>query len=255
MAQPLNINIAPLSGISFPKDIGNIGYYMSFTFSEYHRDSILSGANIFMSGGQSINLPMPDMINDHPTVVWNQESMTKKGMDIGSSALSGLANAAGVNSSFLQFGEKAVDLAANFYGWQQGVAINPFLIMMFKEPAFKKFTFSWILSPRSSDESDTLNNILKTFRKNMLPDTGGQIPGGVSLGPVLLKYPMIVKPVFHPDEYLFKFKHCAINEINFDYTGMGMPAFTTTDAPAAVKLDIAMTEIDLWFRSDPALTY
>lgn len=239
MAQPLNINIAPLSGISFPKDIGNIGYYMSFTFSEYQRDSVLAGANIMMSGGQTINLPMPDTINDHPTVDWNQESVSDK--------VKKMIPGGNVPS--------AIDLAANLYGYTYGVQLNPFLIMMFKKPAFKTFQFSWTLTPRSSDESDTLNNIIHTFRKNMLPDTGGQALGGTSFGPFLLKYPLIVKPVLHPDQYLFKFKHCAIKEINFDYTGMGMPSFTTTDAPAAVKLDISMTEIDLWFRSDPALTY
>ena len=118
MAQPLDINIAPLSGISFPKDIGNIGYYMSFTFSEYHRDSILAGANIFMSGGQTINLPMPDTINDHPSVVWDQQSLTElAGKAAGSfvpSELSTITQAAGT----------VADLATTVYGWQQGVKLR-----------------------------------------------------------------------------------------------------------------------------------
>ena len=76
---------------------------------------------------------------------------------------------------------------------------------------------------------------------------------GTGVQSVVMEYPLIVKPSFHPNDYMFEFKQCAINSINVDYTGAGMPAFFTTNAPAAVRLDINLTEIDLWMRSDPEL--
>ena len=91
---------------------------------------------------------------------------------------------------------------------------------------------------------DALNDIIKTFRKRMLPDVSA------STANVLMDYPNIVKPAFQPKEYMFDFKWCAVEAINVNYTGLGMPAFTTTNAPAAIKLQIDLKEIDLWMRSD-----
>lgn len=251
--QPRNTSIASLTGLSFPLDIGNYGFWMSFEFKEYIRDSVLLGGTI-LGSGMNVNLPMPDTINDHQVVVWQSESLTKEA--VGSidklkesidKVLPGAGKALGAAGD-------VASLAGSLYSWKQGVTINPFLIMLFKEPTFKEFTFSWYLYPRSADESDALNNIVRSFRKNMLPSTGGSI-AGLPLGPLVLKYPMIVKPSFNPEQYLFRFKHCAIKDININFTGAGMPSFTVTQAPTAVKLDISLTEIDLWFADDPDLVY
>ena len=233
-----------ISAKSFPSDLANVGYYMSFLFSEYNRQSVFGPATPMLSGG-AVALPMPDSINDRPTVVWDPTSVTDKLMGGAEKILGNLG--AGKLTSIPGVG--AAGTAAGLYlgkvGAEQGLAINPYLIMLFKNPDLKQFRFSWTLTPRTADESDTLNDIVKTFKRNMLPDTYG---GG--LGSAVLKYPMLVKPEFHPSTYMFDFKQCAIKSINVDYTGAGMPAFFTTDAPVAIKFDIEIQEVDMWMRKD-----
>ena len=249
--QPLVPYISPLSGLTFPNDIANIGYYMQFQFKQYSRGL---GGQVNSSGMGNINLPMPDRINDHQVMEWDTVSVSQEV----SRAAGPMIEAA--NKALQTFGKVGniagsmggvIDLATTVGGWATGLKINPFLIMMFKNPTFKEFDFSWDLYPRSPDESDTLNDIVKTFRKNMLPTSGSF--GGIPLGPVVLNYPMIVQPTFFPNHYLFKFKNCAISDINVDYTAPGQPAFTVLTAPVGVKFTIHLKEIDLWFGDDPDL--
>ena len=64
-----------------------------------------------------------------------------------------------------------------------GLAQNPFLTVLFKSPTFKRHSFSWKLSPNSADESNTLRDIIQTFRSNMLPALSPNVGG------TLLTYP------------------------------------------------------------------
>lgn len=249
MAQPRPPSSSSISMNSFPEDLGNLPVHMEFVFSEYQRQSVFGGATPMM-GSDSVALPMPDYVNDRPSVVWGDQSLTK---ELGGTIDNAMAVAKGFGvgknlgpaaQGALSAANAASGLALTIAQYQQGFVINPFLIMLFKSPSFKEFKFSWTLTPRTSQESDKLDKIINTFRKSMLPDTNK------TYGSVILDYPMIVKPSFKPDDYLFKFKQCAIRDINVDYTGAGMPAFFTTNAPVAVKLDIHLTEIDLWMRSD-----
>lgn len=243
MAQPRPPSATNISAKSFPSDLGNVGYYMTFIFSEYNRQSVFGPATPMMSGG-AVALPMPDSINDNPTVDWEQTSVTEKLVG----GVQQMASSLGVSGIIPGVG--AATAAAGLYlgklGAEQGLAINPFLIMLFKSSELKRFRFSWTLTPRTADESDTLNDIIKTFRRNMQPEPYGS---GLA-GNAVLKYPLLVKPEFNPQHYMFKFKQCAIKSINVDYTGAGMPAFFTTDAPVAVKLDIELFEVDTWTRRD-----
>ncbi len=244
MAQPLPPNSSSAS-LMFPQDIGNIGFYMTFLFSEYKRQSAFGPATPPFATSGGIALPMPDMINDTPTVIWDSESLRDKVIAAGGSVASAVPLISKFGAS--GFGRAAMDVAGLEYSIlsaERGQIINPFLIMLFKSPTYKKFSFSWTLTPRTAAESDALNDIVKTFRKKMLPDVS---PG---TGNILMDYPNIVKPAFQPKEYMFDFKWCAVEAINVNYTGFGMPAFTTTNAPAAVKLQIDLKEIDLWMRSD-----
>lgn len=250
MAQPRPPSVSSISGKQFPEDLGNLGYYMTFVFSEYRRSSPFSPAQL-MPGSTPIALPMPDTINDNPSVVWEPISATKEvlgGAEKIAGDLSRMMPVSPLTNTLVDAGSIAGGLALKGYGATMGKTINPFLIMLFKQPDYKRFKFSWTLTPRTQKESDTLNDIVKAFRKNMMPDVQG---GGIQSA--IMDFPLIVKPSFHPDDYMFKFKPCAIRAINIDYTGAGMPAFFTTDAPVAVRLDIDLMEIDLWMRSDMEL--
>jgi len=214
---------------TFPSDIKSLNYYMSFQFSQYQRGSIAQGAQIVAGGGETCVLPMPEKINDHPTVDWTPKSF---GEDIMSKT------------------PAIVSSVAQIAGYLEGSIPNPFLVMLFKSPAFKKFTFSWTLAPKNSDETDSLDSIIKQFRKSMQPRKGGNFAGtnGATLG-----YPDVVTVKFIPQDKLFSFKPCVIESIDVDYTGAGMPAFfKSSKGPAQVKLRVNLTEIEYWTQEDLA---
>lgn len=243
MAQPLPPNTSSAS-LMFPEDIGNIGFYMTFLFSQYQRQSAFGPATPMSATSGGIALPMPDTINDTPTVLWDSASLTDKVLSTAGSIADTVPLINKFKSSRVGSAvSDVVGLEYNILSAERGQIVNPFLIMLFKSPQYKKFSFSWTLTPRTASESDSLHNIVKQFRTNMLPDVS-------KTSSLLMDYPYIVKPAFQPKQYMFDFKWCAVEAINVDYTGLGMPAFTTTSAPAAIKLQIDLKEIDLWMRSD-----
>jgi len=214
----------------FPSDIQSLNYYMSFQFSQYQRNSIASGAQIVAGAGVSCILPMPEKINDHPSVDWMPKSF---GEDIMSKAM----------------GQTGVS-ALQAVGYLDGSIPNPLLVMLFKSPTFKKFSFSWTLAPKNSNESDSLDSIVKQFRKSMQPRKGSGA-GGAGGNGVTLGYPDVVTVKFNPANKLFTFKPCVIESIDVDYTGAGMPAFfKSSQAPVQVKLKVNLTEIEYWTQDD-----
>lgn len=241
------------TNMSFPSDLADDQkqFFMTFAFYEYDRMN-LSGI-LKLSNGTMLALPMPDKINDHPTADWQSDNLVDlAGMasTAGTAAMAGIANdklkgALGVAAAGISAGGATAS-------YLTGQTLNPFLVMLFKTPGFKSFTFSWTLAPRTRDETDTLQDIVQTFRKNMLPSSGFKIPGtGVN---ATLKFPMIVQPKFEPDDKLFRFKPCAITSVNFDYNPSGNPAFfKNTGGPVSIRLTVNLTEIEYWLQDDYTL--
>ena len=223
----------------FPSDIQNLQYYMSFQFKSYARDtSSLGGINNGSVGalGQNIILPMPERINDNPTQNWGEDKIPINEVLGG---IAGLIPGVGAVASTLQN-------ASPYTGYFTGKIPNPFLVMLYKQPNFKRFNFSWTLAPKNQQESQNLNDIVKEFKNNMLPSSEGNFFGTSNQ----LKYPNVVTPSFQPNsKYLFNFKDCAIESVNVDYTGAGIPAFfKNSQAPAEIKLRISLIEIDYWLQ-------
>jgi hypothetical protein len=129
-----------------------------------------------------------------------------------------------------------------------GLAQNPFLTVLFKQPTFKRHQFSWKLTPNNFQESNTLRDIINVFKYNMLP---AMAP---STGGTLLKYPNMVFIQLSPKEdYLYKFKPCVIESMSVNYASAGMPSFFKgSDAPTDVTLSINLLEIEYWLKEDIA---
>lgn len=218
---------------TFPSDLkSGVHHYMSFQFIEYNRmspDSV--GQLVPMSGEGNIVLPMPDRINDVPSVVWGETTLNPVYETVMGSAL------------------------GQFASYMSGQTLNPFLVMLFKRPNFKEFSFTWNFAPRSEKETNDLQEILSTFRRSMLPTKGiGAGIGGTN--GATLKYPKLLYIKFDPqtESKLFKFKPCAVKDIHFDYTGAGMPAFfKNTNGPAQVRMTLNVTEVEYWVGDDPQL--
>ena len=185
-------------------------------------------AGAALTGGfsqtSSIRLPIPRKINDTIVLNWSQESATK----ILGSALLG----SGVSQQ--------LQAAGSLAGSALGLAINPLLFLVFNNQNFREFTFQWELAPRTKKESETVKNIITTFKGASLPTKG-----------IIMDYPLIAMVKMSPNDLdgLAIFQPMAITSVSANYTANPNPAFfEDTGAPTVVTLSVNFKEIKLWYR-------
>ena len=255
------------SDLMFPNDLidpsAKRNFYMSLQFTEYQRRSIFNQPFLRAIGG--IRLPIPANLVDTQQITYEQQ-----GSDLGPGAAieAGLSGRNGVGSSgsfagglasgaVSAFAGKAVETAAKLAqgvtGISQeqqlqlgGLAQNPFLTVLFKSPTFKKHQFSWKLAPNNEQESNTIRQIVNTFRSNMLPAMSPNAGG------TLLTYPNMCIISLYPDEsFLYKFKPCVVESMSVNFAGSGAPSFFKgTNAPTEVTISISLLEIEYWLKED-----
>jgi hypothetical protein len=201
------------SGGQFPSDLLQNGreYYTSISFSDY---SAGFGSYNFSFGG-GYKLPLPRRINDVNTQIWSE-------VDASSIVpqLAQIGGAIGGGTSFL----------------------SPLQFMTYKRPAYKEHDLQWSLTAANREESDTLKRIINEFKASSAPSLG--------LGGLAYKYPKICQVSFHPSDYLFKLKPCAVINVTIDYTAAGGPSFYKSGAPVVVGLVLRLKEVQLWTRED-----
>jgi hypothetical protein len=270
---------ADLPPLMFPKDLERYNLSMRFEFKEYKRRSIFQQP--FEKSNGTIRLPISKNIQDAYAAKWNdkpqqpvvgtavegllgavQQAEGKQGLEAAFSIAGGVLDAAG--STIQAAGISKIDqmtqelstqlsnkagIEAKFTGADVlqpfGLAINPFLTVMFEQPTFKSHKFNWKLMPTSPDEARTLNAIITSFKYHMLP----KLSGGTAKG-TLLEYPHIVLISFYnSDSFLYRFKPCVIEDMSINYAPSG-PSFFRGDenVPTEIDLSISFKEIEYWTR-------
>lgn len=170
--------------------------------------------------GQIVKLPLPKRLNDQQNIVWEELSLTSMAL----SAISG--------------GQTAYDIASTASGY----ALNPFVFMQFKRPQFKEHVLQWTLAANSQQESDKINQIIKTLKRASLPTK--------SFGNgLLVNYPALAEIELSPGKYLFKFKPCAIQTVQVDHTVSGL-SFFNSGAPTIINLTLQLKETKLWYSEE-----
>jgi hypothetical protein len=234
---------------SFPNDLIADGRQFATRIEFLQYSAEMAGVDIFglipfstagylPTGG--FTLPLPKKINEIQSVIWKEVGA----VDVATSAMQSAVSAAGAFRTANLVGQ--ITNGLNNVGAvagglvDGGLAINPVLFMLFQQPAFKEYTFSWTLAPNNEQESETLVNIIEYFKVNMLPSKAG-IGGGL-----LWNYPKIAIVKFYPDDtFTFRLKPCAILSVQVDYSGAGGPSFFKNGAPTVVNFTVLMKEIQL----------
>lgn len=191
-----------------------------------------SGGGVLIPQG-GYNLPIPRKVNDQYVLTWNEKDISSFGNAIG--GMGRLAQA-------VRAGRGGVALFP-IGSALTGLALNPYLFMVFQRPNFKEFNFQWVFAPRTEEESETVRDIINAFKKASAP-TYGQLTFG---------YPQIALVKMFPNDMFgnLKFKPMAIISTQVDYTGGGQPSFFQgTAAPTIITFSVHMKEIKLWFRDD-----
>jgi predicted Fe-Mo cluster-binding NifX family protein len=278
---PYNPDIfANMPPLSFPSDLERYNLSMRFEFQEYKRRSIFEQP--FKKSNGIVRLPISKNIQDAYAAKWNdkpqgpvvgtaiegilngvQQAEGTSGLEkavtiaggLGSAAINTL-EAAGISkimnaattasetlskASGINAKVEAADLLQPF-----GLAINPFLTVMFESPTFKSHKFNWKLMPKSPDEARTINAIITSFKYHMLP----ALSGGKSSGGTLLEYPHIVLISFYnADSFLYRFKPCVVEDMSINYAPSGPSFFRGEEnVPTEIDLSISFKEIEYWTR-------
>lgn len=242
--------------MAFPERLDQQNFWMSFSFYEYQRPTF-AGNPVLQDKG-TIRLPLPNQLAETQGV-----NYAEKGLDAGAGAglndISGAMNSGSMDMSGA-FGKAAagfsVGQAAKLLGGNNGaalgqlagVALNPWLTVMFESPQYRTHTFSWTLTPTNERESRTIAQMITTFKFNMLPDSSGAIGG------TLLSYPNIVQISIakaQGEYWNYIFKPGVIKTFSVNYAPAGQPSmFNRTNAPTAVQISMTIQEIEYFLQRD-----
>lgn len=221
--------------VQFPSDLitGERNFYMSLQMQKYSRASVF--APPVLSLGQTLTLPIPQSLNDQTIVTWEQESLTSLAASAGSSIPA-------VGEIMSKFGA-AVNAAGTLAAYATGQAMNPFLVMLFKQQNFKRHIFLWTLAPQNKNDANSLQNIAYILKNGMLPVKEG----------LLMGYPMLVTPYLSVGSESYTFKPCAILGCSIEWHGSGFPAYFEDNSPAFATLSLSLVETELWWQGDVPL--
>ena len=256
----------------FPRDLDKFSLSMSFDFHEYKRRSIFDQP--YMKKDSTIRLPVAKTIQDRFAAEWGKDKADPMTGAVIESVLESAQNGSSLTAESLitGFGSAAAataqgaslnvlkedtlpglnkvlrsDIKLEQIFQPLGLAINPFLTVMFKEPTFKTHEFSWNLLAKDPEESRIITAIVNEFKWHMLPDIATNSSG------TLLNYPSMVQVSFYSnDDFLYRFKPCAITDFSINYAPASTPSFFkgSQNVPTEVKITLKLMEIEYWTKLD-----
>lgn len=255
-----------MDNIMFPGDLidesADRNYYIAIQFVEYQRRSIFNQPFLSAQGG--IRLPIPNTLVDTTGLSYTddkQETAQGAAIEAGLKGRNGIGSSGGFGASIAAtavgaLGGRAVETAGKIAGGVTGLstaqslqlgglAANPFMSVLFNSPEFKTHQFSWTLAPNNEEESNTVKEIINTFKSNMLPAMSPNAGG------TLLTYPNMAIINLYPDEdFLYKFKPCVVTNFSVNFAKNGPSFFRNTNAPTELEMSVSFKEIEYWLKED-----
>lgn len=271
-------NLTPFKN-RFPLDLG--GTYMAFNFKSYSYGGTSSKTQTRNTG--SILLPLPQNLQDTFDINIGQAELGAAGagiVDVFGTAESGNLGSVvqGVGEGAAQkvegvdsitgaiadaataakyFSRSSLDSIAPSAGLAadviSGTAVNPHATLNFDGVNLKEYSFSWQLAPKNTKESDSLRDIIRKFKYNILPAYKGIVDDtGTSLDRALLTYPNLVEIELYgiSEDHYFKFqKPGMIKNFSVDYSPQGN-VILQKGKPGIVNLSFSFQEARIHTRGD-----
>jgi hypothetical protein len=124
-----------------------------------------------------------------------------------------------------------------------GFALNPQVQVLFQGIDFRQFSFDFVLTPYSQEESDMIHEIIKQFKYASAPEMGSN---GVFNKGLFMKIPDTfgIKFLYKGAENLKvnRIGECVLQDINVDYSGSGTWATHNDGSPVQIKLSLRFKE-------------
>ena len=126
-----------------------------------------------------------------------------------------------------------------------GQILNQNLELLFNGVQLRQFDFTFSLTPRRRKESETIKNIVRTFKKNMSPKR----EGGVFLQTPNI-FQLCYKTGRQKHAYLNSFFPTALTNMSVNYTGSGRYATYEDTSPVSMLLNLQFSEISPIYQKD-----
>lgn len=142
-------------------------------------------------------------------------------------------------------GAKALDLVGDlgkYYTSQKGFLINDLASLAFTGTNFRSFEFNFTLMPKNSEESNTIDEIVKAFKRNSLPEYQEWKILYPNFWNVIIKFPQ--------DRDVVKIKKCVATSTNTNIFADGTPTIFTNGAPHKTEVGISLMELQKLDRTD-----
>lgn len=210
---------------------------------------------------ETVNLYMPDDLSMPSSVQWGNdkpmgiagaalqarrgqgtgvgEVMVAGAIDSVKNRISDYISGEAKNAGYSYDAQHTADVASVGAGMVQ----NPYLTAIFDGVNFRESQFRFKLVPHSESDCEVIDNIIKVFRGNSLPEKGN-IPG-------MLNYPseFQIRYVFenkdHP--YLKKFMRSVITKVDVQYGSGDQWTQYRNGFPTAIALTLQFKEIQVVF--------
>jgi hypothetical protein len=153
-------------------------------------------------------------------------------------------------------GEQIDDNA--IYGSTRGVILNPNVELLFTGHDLRNFSLNYKLVPRNKTEADIIKEIVKVFKRAMLPKfsdgTEFNLVKGKDVATNFIKVPNFCRVSFMRGGGLNKdvpqYKMCSITQVDVNYTPDGTYATYTDGSMVAIGLSLAFQESKLIFSEE-----
>ena len=138
---------------------------------------------------------------------------------------------------------------------KEGVVPNSNLELLFSGPTLRQFSFVYKMSPRSSDEAKTVNQILRFFKQGMAAKKLLSSSGDASGRAYFLGTPNVFRLQYRTDENeaikgLNRIKTCALTGTSVNYTPEGAFASYEKGQPVSVLLTLNFQELEPIYDTD-----
>ena len=240
--------------LQIPSDIkdGNTANYGESKMNTLTGAAAGAMMGVMKSGATSVSMALGNMSTE--------EGLKKIRSDIGGNLTAG-ATAALIDAASMGLTVKATSSAMGIFGANvspeqllarsSGQIFNPNLELLFNGPSLRSFSFSFKMTPRSAQEARQCKLIIRSFKQNMAPKTGGDTIGGSA---IFMKTPNLFELRYrkgnsdHP--FLNKFKQCFLTNVAVNYTGEGVYATYDDATPISMQLDLQFKEIEPIYFDD-----
>ena len=235
-------------------------------------DAFGTGTNTLL---RSIILPLPKAISDGQGASWGDDSINALTAAAVSGASSVIKEKEGVVDVLGSLAEKfnkelgtkvtrdtmstaAIALGINSLTGQEGNInslvsratgniVNPNVELLFNGVQLRGgFNFVYDLIPRNQTESESIKNIIRTFKQQMLPNK--RSTGFFIKGPNVFRLKYMRGGKVHP--FLNLFKICALTNMSVDYSGSGTYSSYHDATPVHMVLNLQFQELSPFYAED-----